>query len=320
MNDSGVATRAGDRVLGMALTLVAGCLLAGQARINGELAQRIGDGLVAALVSFGIGVAILLAVLVASPRVRRGLGRVRHAAGHGDLRVWHLLGGMGGAFLVACQGLAVGAIGVALFTISVVCGQTLSSLGVDRAGLAMDGTRPITPARVAGAVLAVAAVALAVGDQLGAPTRIGLAVLPLLAGVGIVWQQAANGKIRATAGNSAATAALVNFAVGTALLLVVVAVDVAVRGLPAPLPADPLLYLGGLLGVLAVAIGAYVVRLTGVLILGLGTVAGQLITAVALDLLVPAAEHRPGATTIAGAALMLVALTIAARSRSTIRH
>lgn len=218
---------------------------------------------------------------------------------------------MGGAFLVACQGLTVGAIGVALFTISLVCGQTLSSLAVDRAGLAMDSIRSVTPTRIAGAVLAVTAVALAVGDQLGAPTRTELALLPLLAGFGVVLQQAANGKVRAMTGSSA-TAALVNFVVGGALLLVVVGVDVTVRGLPAPFPANPLLYLGGPLGVLAVAIGASVVRLTGVLILGLGTIAGQLVTALLLDLLIPTAGHRPGSTTWASAALMLVALVIAA--------
>lgn len=298
-------------MLGTALTLAAGLLLAVQARINGELAQRIGDGLVAALVSFGVAILLLVTVLIGSRRIQRGLMLVRRAVTHGSLRGWHLLGGMGGAFLVTCQGLTVGAIGVALFTISLVCGQTLSSLAVDRAGLAMDSGRPITPRRAVGALLAVAAVALAVGDQLGAPTQPALALLPLLAGLGVVLQQATNGKVRSVA-DCSVTAALINFMVGGALLLVAVAVEVTIRGLPAPLPADPLLYLGGPLGVLAVAIGAFVVRRTGVLILGLGTVAGQLMAALLLDLLVPAADHRPGATTWAGAALMLVALLTAA--------
>ena len=55
-----------------------------------------------------------------------------------------------------------------------------------------------------------------------------------------------------------------------------------------------------------IAIAAAVVRATGVLLLALSTICGQVIGSLALDLLTPT-ETRPGPTTYAGAALALVA-------------
>ena len=136
-------------------------------------------------------------------------------------------------------------------------------------------------------------------------------MLPVLAGFGVAWQQAVNGRVSAAAG-SPLSAALVNFTVGTALLLMLAAVVVTVRRLPGPLPAEPLLYLGGVLGVLFIATAAVIVSLTGVLLLGLGTVAGQLVGALLLDWFLPAAEGQITAVTVAGTALTLVAMAIAA--------
>jgi bacterial/archaeal transporter family-2 protein len=97
------------------------------------------------------------------------------------------------------------------------------------------------------------------------------------------------------------------------VLLAAFAVSLALRGLPGGvLPAEPWLYLGGPIGVTFIAVAAAVVRLTGVLLLGLATVAGQVVGAVLLDLLLPAAASRPDATTLIGAALTLVAVAIAA--------
>ncbi|MGH3979249.1 MAG: DMT family transporter [Pseudonocardiaceae bacterium] len=308
------------RVAGLAVAVVVGMALAAQARINGELAGRIGDGVVAALLSFAGGQLILLIMVAAVPRMRRGVVRVVRAVRDGGLRPWHVLGGLFGAFLVICQGLTVGAIGVAVFTVAVVAGQAMSSLAVDRAGVGPGGSRPVTVTRIAGALLAIGAVLLAVSERLGMPSALGIAVLPVLAGIGVAWQQAVNGRVSAAAAGNAGggvvggalSAALVNFTVGIALLLVVAVVEVALRGLPAPLPGDPLLYLGGPLGVVFIATAAAVVSLTGVLLLGLGTVAGQLFGALLLDLLAPAAGDHLTATTVAGTALTLVAMAIAA--------
>ncbi|ADL44433.1 DMT family transporter [Micromonospora aurantiaca (nom. illeg.)] len=302
----------GRRVAGVGLATASGVMVAVQSRINGELGVRLADGIAAAVVSFGVGLLILLVLVPATPGGRRGLAALRGALRSGALRPWQCLGGVCGAFLVATQGLTIGALGVAVFTVAVVAGQSGSSLLVDRAGIGPAGRQPVTPNRLIGAVLTVLAVLLAVGDRLGDPHALALALLPLAAGVGIAWQQAVNGRVRAAAG-SAMTATLVNFTVGTVALLVTFAVDLAVRGRPAgAFPDEPWLYLGGPLGIVFIALAAALVRFTGVLLLGLATIAGQIVGAVLLDLLLPTAASHPGLDTLLGAALTLVAVLVAA--------
>ena len=58
--------------------------------------------------------------------------------------------------------------------------------------------------------------------------------------------------------------------------------------MPQALPAEPWLYLGGVLGFAYILLGATIVAHTGVLLLGLGSVLGQLVTSVIIDLLWPA--------------------------------
>ncbi|WP_320066013.1 DMT family transporter [Micromonospora sp. RTGN7] len=299
------------RIAAVGLAVASGVGVAVQSRINGELGVRLADGIAAAVVSFGLGLLVLLVLVPATPGGRRGLSVLRTALTDGSLRPWQCLGGVCGAFLVATQGLTIGTLGVAVFTVAAVAGQSGSSLLVDRAGIGPTGRQPITPNRLVGAALTVLAVLLAVGDRLGDPKTLGLALLPLLAGVGIAWQQAVNGRVRMASG-SALTATLVNFAVGTVALLVTFAVELAVRGRPAGgFPSEPWLYLGGPVGIVFIAIAAAIVRFTGVLLLGLATIAGQVVGAVALDVVLPTAASHPGLTTLLGAALTLVAVLVA---------
>jgi bacterial/archaeal transporter family-2 protein len=304
----------GARAVGIALAAAAGLAMAMQARVNGELATRVGDGVAAAVISFVVGLALLVVIVTAVPVGRRGLSAVREALRTGTLRWWHCLGGLFGGFVVATQGVTVTTLGVAVFTVALVAGQSTSSLVVDRSGLSPGAVEAVTPARVAGAALSVLAVVVATADQLSAPQALGLAILPLLAGGGIAWQQAVNGRVRA-AGGSTWPATFVNFAVGTVALLVAFTVVVAVRGWPAgAMPTEPWLYAGGLLGVFVIAIAAAVVRFTGVLLLALSAIAGQVVGALVLDLVAPV-DTPPRANTYAGAALLLVAVAVTTVSR-----
>ncbi|WP_280500377.1 DMT family transporter [Nocardia farcinica] len=307
--------------LGLVFGFCIGAGVAVQARINGALGMRLHDGIAAATVSFGTGLVVLAAAFAASGRLRAGLAAVRRALGEGQLRGWQLLGGLFGAFFVASQGLTVAAIGVTAFTVAAVAGQLLSSLAVDRAGLAPSGRTPVTPRRAGGAVLAIGAVVLATSTRTDAG-QAGLALpesvrevphpvliaLPALAGIGLAWQQAVNGRVGAVGG--AGSAALVNFAVGFAVLLgVEFVVVLTLRGLGA-FPTEPWLYLGGVIGVAFIALAALTVRWIGVLLLGLTSVAGQLVASVALDTLVPAG---PGLSpwSLLGCLLTLVAIALA---------
>lgn len=306
------------RGAGTVVAVGIGVAVAVQARINGELGRRIGDGLVAALLSFLGGLLLLALVAATRPRMRRGLGRVAAAVRDRRLRPYELLGGVCGAFVVVCQGLTVATIGVAVFTVAVVAGQTASALLVDRAGVGPGGPQAVSGRRIAGAVLALVAVVLAVSDRLGASQALWPAALPALAGVGAAWQQAVTGRVGEAARRDGPAragmlpAALVNFSVGAVTLALVTAVEVVMRGLPRPLPAQPLLYLGGLLGVLFIGAAAAIVPITGVLLLGLGAVAGQLVGAVLLDLFLSTGGDQLTATTLIGTALTLVAVAVIA--------
>jgi transporter family-2 protein len=294
--------------IGVAAAVLGGLGVAVQSKINGALGSRLSDGFAAALISFGSGLIVVGLIVAAQPAARAGLRRVRSAVRLSDLRFYQCLGGTCGALLVASQGLTVSILGVALFTVAVVGGQTLASLVVDRLGLGPAGAQPLTWPRVASAGIAIVAVVVAVGDRIATPSAAAVAILPAIAGAGTAWQQAVNGRVRGAAG-SAMTATLINFVAGTTALLLAFAVDVLVRGWPiGHLPANPVYYIGGSMGVVFIAIAAAVVRHTGVLLLGLSMVAGQLIGALLIDLVVPGPEGRPGVNILIGVALTLIAV------------
>jgi bacterial/archaeal transporter family-2 protein len=300
------------RAAGAGLAALGGVALAVQGRINGELGRQLHDGLVAALISFSVGSVLLLIALPILPAARAGVGRLRQAVRDQALRPWQMLGGACGAVFVTTQGLTVSFLGVAVFTVAVVAGQVVCSLPVDRAGLGPGGPQPITLPRALGAALAVVAVIISVADHGTITTSGGLwwAVLPAVAGCGLAWQGAMNGRVRAAADN-VVVPTVVNFLVGTVGLLVATVVDVIIRGLPATPPGQWWLYIGGPLGIVAIMTAVTAVRVTGVLLLGMASVAGQLVGAVLLDVFVPAAGGL-SVTSLVGIAVTMVAVGIAA--------
>lgn len=305
------------RVLGLAVAGLCGLALAIQSRINGELGHRLHDGVAAALISFLIGLCALTVLVAVLPSGRRGLRRItaavrgRAADGVPPLRFWHCLGGLSGAYLVITQGTVAAVLGIAIFTVALVAGQSATSLLVDRIGLGPAGAQPITWRRAVGAVLAIIAVGIAVADRIGVDGQLVLALLPALAGLATAFQQAITGRVSATAG-AALPAAFINFLVGVVALAAAVAVDVTLRGTPGTLPAQPVLYLGGFLGIVFIGGAAWVVRWTGVLLFGMASVAGQLIGALLLDLVVPVSGGHLSATTFLGTGLTLIAVLFAA--------
>lgn len=305
--------------LAIVFAVACGALTALQSRVNGELARAIDDPYTAATISFGSGFAILLVALAAWRPGRRGLGRVTVALRDRGLAWWMVLGGLAGAWFVTTQGLSVGVVGVALFTVAIVAGQTLGGILFDLIGLGPGGRRPLTTTRVIGALLALAAVAWAVSAQLSREVPILLMLLPFLAGIGAGWQQAVNGRVRSIA-ESALTATVINFGVGTVALVVVMLVHAASAGWPHSLPGELWLYAGGAIGCIFIAGQAVLVRIVGVLVLALCGVAGQLTAALLLDLLLPATERPVDLATIGGTVLALVAVVIASVRWSRHKH
>ena len=297
----------------LAISGAVGCgsIVAVQSRINGELGAELGDGYVAAFVSFGSGLVLLLVATLVAPTGRKALGSIRDALISRSIPWWYLLGGTAGAAFVLAQGISTPLIGVALLTIAAVAGQTVSGLIVDRIGLGTMASTRLTATRIAGSAIAVGAVVLTVSAQLRLDFPAWALVLPFLAGLALSWQQAANGQLRGI-GGSAVAASFINFLAGTIVLTVVLFVHAAIAGWPTAFPGNPLLYTGGVLGALLIAGLSIAVRYTGALLLGLGALSGQLLASLLLDAFAPVAAHPLTPFTVAGTLLTLVAVAIAA--------
>lgn len=283
------------------LAVVAGGTLAIQSRINGALAVRLGDALVAALVSFAGGTLMLVGAALVTGRWRRA-SRLRTGT-----RWWWWVGGLCGASLVASSAVAVPEVGVALTAVAIVAGSTTGSLVVDRFGLSPRGHQPLTLPRLLGSALAVAGLLVGSLGRSGEVRPVLLAVVGA-AGFATALQQAANGHLNRHSGE-ALVAASVSFLVGTfALALAVLVTSPSLDGWP----SNPGLYLGGLGGAAYIALGALSVGRLGVLRLTLGTVAGQLASGVVLDAVVPTGGGLTAASVVA-AFLTLVAVVVASR-------
>ncbi|WP_347754351.1 DMT family transporter [Agrococcus sp. ProA11] len=294
------------------VAVLAGAGLAAQGRVNGELGVRLEHGILAAFISFVVGCILLAVVLALSKRDRAGMRRLISGVRDGSLPWWYLSTGFIGAFLVATQGLVVGTIGVALFTVGVVAGQTISGLAVDRMAFGGLARKPITAPRVIGAMLALVAVGLALVGT-GQLDGVWLVVLPFAAGLLQALQQAMAGLVQRHT-RSAITQAAQNFAVGTLALGLVVAVQTLAGKGWQPLPAEPWLYVGGALGVIFVALSSVAVHHLGVLALGLAVICGQVVGSLALDLLFPA-EQPVTVWSLAGAALTIAAVAVSSIRR-----
>ncbi len=301
-------------IVGLPMAVATGLFIPIQGRINGALGVALGDGIGAAVVSFSTGLLVMTVISLALPRGRAGLARILPAVRERQFPPYYVLAGCIGALFVFAQSFTVGLLGVALFTVAAVTGQTLSGLLVDRMGIGPAGKRPITGIRVLGSVLTVAAVAWAVSPRFSAGES-GLqllvpVMLPLLAGFLMSFQQAMNGTATVHYGTPIA-ATLVNFIAGAALLWVAWLIKLAVAGAGNPLPAQWWYYLGGPLGCIFIGIGALLVRSLGVLVTGLGMIAGQLLGSLGLDLILPVPGTVIALPTVLGTILTLGAIVLA---------
>ncbi len=284
-----------------------------QARINGVLGIEVDNGIVAGLISFSVGLAALAMVIVCIPAARRGVGRLLGGIRDRTIPFWMLLGGACGALTVSTQGITAGVLGVSLFTVGVVAGQTLHGLVLDRIGFGPAGVVAITPGRVLGGALALAAVGISLSGDVLTTAPLWMLLLPFAAGVGIAWQAATNGRLSQRV-RSPLAATFMSFVAGTVALLAASGISLAVRGLPDAPPAEPWLYLGGFLGAAYILLGTFIVAHTGVLLMGLGSVLGQLATSVTIDLIWPAASG-PAPWQIIGMVVVAVASVAVALPR-----
>jgi bacterial/archaeal transporter family-2 protein len=306
-------------VLCVVLAVLCGCGVALQTRINGQLGSDLGDGFVAALISFGSGLVIITGAVLVSKAGRVGIRSVGAAIRAREIPWWHTAGGIGGGLFVLSQGLVVGLLGIALFTVATVAGQTISGMVIDARGIGKIPPKAITVTRIIGAAVALVSVLIAVLPQLSSQAHVWVIVFPFAVGLLLGVQQALNGQIK-TLARSATTATFFNFVFGTAILAIFAAVNLAIVGLPHGYPSNPVFYLGGLIGVLFIAGFAAVIPIIGVLLQSLAAVSGQLLMALLLDYVAPTSDVPVAIATVVGTGLTLVAVLIASvRSPVAIR-
>ncbi|MHA7239241.1 DMT family transporter [Arthrobacter sp. TMS1-12-1] len=299
--------------LGVPLALAAGLAIPVQGRINGALGAVLDDGIASALISFGTGLVVMVVVTLVLPSARAGALQILPSVRERRFPPFYIAAGAIGAFFVFSQSLTIGILGVALFTVATVMGQSLSGLLVDRAGIGPGGKRAATPMRLIGVVLTVLSVVWAVSPRFGAAGEVSAwlvpVLLPVAAGILMSFQQAMNGTAALHYGTPLA-ATLMNFIAGTTVLLAAWLIKVAVAGSGNPLPGEWWYYLGGPMGCIFIALGALLVRSLGVLLTGLCMIGGQLVGSLLLDLLVPAPGTVVVFATVAGTLLTLGAIIL----------
>lgn len=283
-----------------------------QAKVNGILGVEIQNGVLAAEVSFGTGLILITAIMLARKSTKAELETLISAVKAKELPIWMLFAGSIGGFFVITQGLVAGILGISIYTLSVVTGQAIAAVIIDTFGLIGIAARRLSALRAIGAGLATCG--LIVANYQPDSELSWLLLLPLLAGFGIGFQQAMNGNV-GRAATSPLLATLLNFAVGVVfigLILLFQLDGIAVI----KWPSEPWLYLGGTMGVIFIFMQVIVVRIIGVLALGISLLFGQLVASFALDLLFPSGHNPLEPTSIIGLALVGFGALLVIRKRS----
>jgi transporter family-2 protein len=146
-----------DKGAAVALTALAGGLVALQAPINSMLGKTIGT-FAAASVSFVIGTIALVGITLL---FGEGFGEVGEAR---NLAWYYLTGGLLGACYVTTVLVSVRTLGAGGVTAATITGQLTASVVVDQLGILGLEERALTPLRVLGIALLAAGTFLVVRD------------------------------------------------------------------------------------------------------------------------------------------------------------
>jgi len=294
------------------LAALSGILISMQARANGELSLRLNNGLQAAFISFSSGLLIIAIISIFSPTIKSGAKRLRTAVAAKEIAPWTLFAGaLGGAF-VAVQTQIVPLIGVAIYSVASIAGQGATSLIVDRIGLTGGGKKPISPRRIAAAVVTVLAVLVSVLDRIDAKDLSFIAVvLAGVAGAIVGVQRAMNGLINEHSKQSFTTS-LLNFIMGSSVLGIALLVAVAIGKVEfVPLPSGPWwIYMGGTIGVIYIAFTSTIVQHLGVLTFTLFSTGGQLVGALLIDIYSPTKGVSVSAYLVSGIVMTFLGVLV----------
>jgi bacterial/archaeal transporter family-2 protein len=299
------------------LAAATGVLIAIQARSNGQLSHLISNSVEAALISFSSGLVIVAIFALFSASMKKGIKELRSAVQQNLLPKWSLVAGAMGGVVIGMQTHVLPLIGVAIYSVGTISGQTMISLLVDRIGLTGGGKKEISPRRIIAAVTTILAVVVSVLDRLSVSHfQILAVVLAIISGCLIGVQRALNGRINQYSRQNFTTS-LLNFIMGTAALLLILLFRVIFSHEKVySLPSGPWwIYLGGVTGVIYIAFSATVVQHLGVLTFTLFSVGGQLFGSLIIDLVSPISGVHVTGYLVAGILMTYVGVIVGGQSR-----
>ena len=303
------------------ITFIASVIITAQSSVNSELNTYTENPLITALINFTTGLIVLSVMMIFSRPIRQGFISIPRLVREGRLKRWQLFGGLSGAFFVASQSSLVQVIGVAIFTVAAVAGQTSAALLVDKAGIGPAGKQPVTLMRIGAAILGIVGVLVSVlGQDSTGQFAFGAVLISFAAGALVSTQPALNGQIANHTGQPAA-ATMVNFIVGFITLVVVYAIAQQVNpqsfNVP-PMPwENPVIWLGGPFGVLFVLTASFMAKTLGVFLFTLTSVVGQLSGAILMDVLFPTASTNITWQLILGISITGAAVVLASGKKKT---
>ena len=303
------------------LAAFSGVMIALQARANGELSHRLNNSLEAALVSFGSGLVIITVIALFTPAIKEGIANIRTAIARREIAPWKLCAGALGGSFVVIQTQIVPLIGVAIYSVASIAGQSATSLLVDRIGFTGGGKKAITGRRLAAASLTVIAVLVSVLDRIDAKNLSMIAVVAgCVAGAVVGIQRALNGQINEYSHQSFTTS-LLNFITGTAFLVILILMGIATNRIElVALPTGPWwIYSGGAIGVIYVAFTSTIVQHLGVLTFTLFSVGGQLVGSLVIDLVSPTKGVEISAYLVTGIVMTYAGVIAGGVSSSRVR-
>ena len=294
------------------LAALSGVMIAMQTRANGELSLRLDNGLQAAFVSFSTGWVLIALIALFNPGIKSGIKNLGKAVRTKEIAPVILFAGVLGGTFTATQTQIVPFLGVALYSVASIAGQSATSLIVDRIGLTGGGKKPISPRRIAAAVVTVIAVLVSVLDRIEAKNlsiiTVGFAVF---AGAVVGVQRALNGLINEHSHQSFTTS-LLNFTTGTGALGIVLLIAIAIGKVElSPLPSGPWwVYSGGTIGVIYIAFTARIVQHLGVLTFTLFSTGGTLFGALVIDLYSPTEGVSVSAYLVSGIVMTFLGVLV----------
>lgn len=292
-------------------------MIALQSRANGELSHILGNSTEAALVSFGSGLIVIALITPFNSAIKNGIRNLQSAVKAKEIPRWRLFAGVLGGSFVALQTQVVPLIGVALYSVASIAGQTATSLVVDRIGLTGGGKKLISKRRVTAALITVFAVLISVLDRISiASFSVFAVLLAVLAGALVGVQRALNGQINEYS-KASFTTSLLNFVMGTSTLIILLFALLIFKGdAIVPLPSGPWwVYTGGTIGVIYIAFTSTIVQHLGVLTFTLFSVGGTLIGSLLLDIFSPTNGNTVSWYLVSGIVMTYLGVIIGGQSR-----